>query len=309
MKTKSPMMLDSAETIFFNRELEVVKAASYDVKHKPLKAFTLIPVSTEANRGASTITYRVYDMVGVAKIIADYATDFPRVDAYGTEVTVKCKGIGDSYGYSIEEIRQSEMAQKGLDVRRARAARRAIEEKLDSIAWEGDSATNLKGLINYPGISEYTIPADGTGSSKLWTTKSADLIVRDAAGQFNYIVNSTNGMEVPDTWIMPLTNYTYISTKRMGDGSDETVLSYIKRVIPALTTITWVNELAGKGSGTTSYSLMYTKDADHLTFEMPQPFEQFEAEKHGMEYTIPCHAKTAGVIVYYTASVCFAYGF
>lgn len=309
INSKNPLALDDAESVFFNRELEVVKTQTYDVKHKPLKAFIYIPVSTEANRGASEITYRSFDMVGTAMIIADYATDFPRVDAYGVEKTIKCKSIGNMYGYSIEEIRRSEFANKGLDTRRAYAARRSMEEKMDTLAWEGDEANGIQGFIDYPGVSEYTITADGTGSSKLWSTKDSDKIVRDVAGQFNYVVNSTNGMEVPNTWLLPFSKYSYIATTRMGDGSDKTILNYIKEVIPELTAIGWVNELSGKGADGTDRSIMYVRDADHLTFELPQPFEQFAPQQKGMEFEIPCHAKIGGVIIYYTASVCFADGF
>ena len=38
--------LDSAETMFFQRELEQVTAKSYDVLKVPLKAFELIPVDS-----------------------------------------------------------------------------------------------------------------------------------------------------------------------------------------------------------------------------------------------------------------------
>lgn len=49
--------LDANESIFFERELEHVKARSYDIKYPEFKATMLIPVSTEAGPGAETITY------------------------------------------------------------------------------------------------------------------------------------------------------------------------------------------------------------------------------------------------------------
>jgi hypothetical protein len=170
------MRLDANESVFFKRELEYVKSRTYDARYKQLKGLALIPISTEANAGATEITFRRYKGVGFAKIISDYAKDFPRVDVYGEEETCKVKGIGASYGYSIKEIRSSQMTRKRLDQRRAETARRAIDEKTNTIALLGDSAHNLQGFINYPGITEYTVPADGGASSnaKPWSGKTPE---------------------------------------------------------------------------------------------------------------------------------------
>ena len=98
--------IDAQESVFFDRELEYIKSQSYDVKFPQLKAKTLIPVSTEAGPGASTITYRAYEGYGVAKIIASYADDLPRADVGGKEFTSNVRSLGDSYGYNVQEIRE-----------------------------------------------------------------------------------------------------------------------------------------------------------------------------------------------------------
>jgi len=310
MKSVDLYRLDSAETIYFERELEHVKASTYDTKQRPLKAFTLIPVSSEVSNAAGIVTWRSYTMVGVAKVIHDYANDFPNADAYGVEQSIRPKSLGAGYQYSIQEIRESQYMGKGLDTRKAIAARRAIEQKMDSIAWNGDSETGLNGLINYPGISEYTVPNDGTGASKLWTTKTPDKIVRDVAGHFNFMVEATNGIEVPNTWILPQAKYNYLITTRMGDGSDKTIMTFLKENILQGVTVEWVTELKNAGlGGAIDRSIFYVRDPMHLTLEVPQQFETFPQPLDNMVYKFACHARIAGVIVYYPASVCFADGF
>ena len=69
--------LDANESIFFARELEYVKSKAYDVKYPANNALALFPVSTEADAGADYISYESYDMIGMAKIIANYADDLP----------------------------------------------------------------------------------------------------------------------------------------------------------------------------------------------------------------------------------------
>jgi len=308
VKKNDPYKLDAAESVFFKRELEYVKSKSYDVKHKALKAFTLIPISQEADNGATEITYESYDKIGFAKVIADYATDFPRVDVYGTQNTVKIKGLGASYGYSIKEIRSARRAGKNLNARRIETARRAVEQKMNNIAWSGDSDYNIQGLIDYPGITEYTVPADGTASSKLWSAKTPDQIVRDVTGLVSAVIAPTNGLEEPDTLLLPIEQYEYIANARMTDGNDKTIMTYILENNPHISRIEWLNELDGAGVGGTDRMMVYPMDERNLTFEIPQMFEMFDADKEGMTYKVPCHAETAGVIVYYPASIAYGDG-
>jgi hypothetical protein len=307
MLKKDMYKLDANESAFFKRELEFVKSKTYDTKYKSLKSFQLIPISNEAPNGATEITYRKFSGVGLAKIIADYANDFPRVDTFGEEVTQKVRSIGDSYGYSIAEIRRSQMVGRSLDQRRAGFARRAADQKIDSIAWNGDDNYNLLGLIDYPGITEYTVPNDGTGSSKTWTTKTPDQIIRDMEGLITAIVDTTNGVESPDTMIMPIAQYRYIKTTRMTDGDSNTILGFFMGNNPGFL-VDWVTELKTAGAGSTARYMAYSRNADNLTLEIPQPFEQFPAQAKNMEFQIPCHASTGGVIVYYPLSVAFGDG-
>jgi hypothetical protein len=308
----NPLRLDAGEEAFFLRQLEYIKVKQYEVKHKPLRAAEFIPVSSEAPPGADTITIRYYDIVGLAKIIHDYASDFPRVDTYGIEKKFPVKSIGTSFGYSVKEIRRSQLAGLPLDQRRAIAAQRASDELIDKIAWLGDTATGLFGLINYPGISEYTVPAvgnqNGATNSKKWVNKTPDQIIADIAGIINGVVVATNGKEIPDTLIVPTYLYTYLSATRVSSYSDKNILTYIKENFLMLKEISWVNELAGVGAGGTDRFMVYVKDPEHLTLEIPQVFEQFAPQQENMQFSVPCHAETAGVICYYPLSVAFGDG-
>jgi len=304
---KDSLNLDANESVFFARELEYVKGRTYDEKYKLLKAFSLIPVSGEAPSGATEITWRSFKLYGMAKVIADYAHDFPRVDVFGEENTIKIKDLGVAYGYSIKEIRKAMMAGVPLDAKRALAARRAIDEKINSLAWSGDSTYNIQGFLGYPGITEYTVPATGTGVTKTWSTKTADQILVDLNGIVNAIVEGTNGIERPNTILMPIAQYNLIRNTRIGSTSDKTIYQFFAENNPDIM-IDWLTELKTAGSGSTAQFVAYSRDPEHLSLEVPVAFEQFEADKKGMDYEIPCHAETAGIIVYYPASVCFGDG-
>lgn len=308
MPDKDIFKLDVNESAFFKRQLEFIKSQTYDVKYKELKATTLIPVSTEAPSGADTITFRRFSKVGFAKVVSDYANDFPRVDIVGEEQKADVRSLGDSYGYSIKEIRRAQTAGLNLNARRAETARRAIDELINDIAFSGDTSYNLQGLIDYPGITEYTVPDDGTGDTKTWVTKTPDQIVRDVTGMLDAVMDPTNGRESPDTLLLPLTQLLFIANTRMTDGNDKTIMTYIKENNPFIKRIEWVTELKGAGAGSTDRMMVYPADPRNLTLEIPQPFEQFTPQQKGMEFEVPCHAETAGVIVYYPLSIAFGDG-
>ena len=170
---------DSAEdaSMFFARELDHVKAQSYDVQYPEFTALNLFPISSEADPGAETITYYTYDKTGLAKIIDNYSTDLPRADVNGKPSYATIKSIGDSYGYSAQEMRASRLAGKSLDVRKAEAARYSIDHLTNKIAWAGDEESGLMGVLSDgQNIPLYTI---GTGAeSTILVVPQRDLHIR-----------------------------------------------------------------------------------------------------------------------------------
>lgn len=305
--TENNTRLDGAEQVFFDEQLALVKARTYDVKHKALKALTLLPVSTEQDPGADRIIWRSFDQVGVAKIVSDYANDFPRADVAGDEHISPVRDIGSSYGYSLKEIRRAQKAGVSLDAKRAEACRRAIDEKQDKIAWFGDAKAKLPGFINAEGITEY-VAANGAGGSKTWATKTADEIVADVAGIITAAGEATNGIENPDTLILPLSLYNKLMTTPYGTNRDKTILGFIRENYPQITRIDWVQDLAGAGAGGTSRVMAYSRDPLKVEVQIPQRLEQFPPQQKGLAFDIICAQATGGTLVYYPLSIVFCDG-
>ena len=299
--------LDAGEQVFFDEQLALVKSRTYDVKHKALKALMLLPVSTEQDGGADKIIWRSYDQVGMAKIVADYANDFPRADIAGEEHITPVKDLGASYAYSLKEIRRAQKAGVSLDAKRAEAARRSIDELQDKIAWFGNAKAKLPGFINAQGISEY-VAANGAGGGKAWSGKTADEIVADFAGLITAASEATNGIENPDTVILPLALYNKLMTTPYGSNRDKTIMGFIRENYPQITRIDWVSDLAGAGAGNTNRVMAYSRDPLKVEVQIPQRFEQFPPQQTGLVYDIICSQSTGGTIVYYPLSVVFCDG-
>lgn len=301
--------LDSAETVFFARELEHRKAQSYDILRAPLKAFELIPVSTEAGPGADSIVYEQYDSTGIAKLIADYADDLPRADVKGKEFISPVKSVGNSFGYSLQEVRRSAMAGKSLEQRKANAAIRAMREKWNRIAFFGDADTGLPGWLTNPNVPASAVDAGAAvGSPTEFEDKTPAEILADLNAAANGIVDLTNGVEQPDTIVLPIKQYTQIATTRADSGTDTTILQYFLQNSPFITRVEWANELSGVFPGSTDGFIAYRRSPDKITLEMPVMFEMLPVQERGLEYVIPCHSRIGGTLIYYPLSMVFKYG-
>jgi hypothetical protein len=298
------LIKDVNTSVFFLRELEYIQRQSKDIKQKNLKGTLLIPVSNEAPEWASSITYRRLTRVGRAKVIADYAHDFPRADVYREEFTIKVKGIGSSFGYSKDEIMQSSATGLSLDKERALSCKRAIDELQDDIIWNGDNDFGIQGFINYPGITEYTTP-NGIGGDTEWSTKTPDEIIADMNALVTTVINTTNGVEAPDTMILPIEQYRLISTTRMGDGSDETILSFFLKTNGVIKMVDWLVELNGAGAGGSDRAMVYKKDPSYIRVEIPKFYREEAPQQKGLEFEVVAEQKTAGVLLYYPLSVAY----
>lgn len=308
MSQKQIARFDANESVFLQRQLDFIKTQTFDIKYAELKARRLIPVSSEADPGAERIFYRQYDQTGMAKVISNYGDDLPRADVKGKEFFATVKTLGASYGYNLQEMRAAVYANVPLEQRRANAARRAIAQLENKIAFFGDTEYNILGLLNNPNTTSVTIPADGTGASKLWTAKTPDLIIRDMNLVANTVVSSSLGVEIPDTMLMPISQYNYISSTPRSALSDTTILNFFLQNNPYIKGVEWVNELKQAGAGSTDRIMAYRKSPDVLTMEVPSDFEQLELQIENLEYKIPCIERFAGVLVYYPLAIAYGDG-
>lgn len=310
---------DSAEeaSVFFARELDHVKAQSYDVEYPELTALSLFPISSEADSGAETITYYTYDKAGLAKVIDNYSTDLPRADVNGKPSYATIKSLGDSYGYSSQEMRASRLAGKSLDVRKAEAARYAIDNITNRIAWAGDEGSGLMGVLSDGQNIPLFVVESGTESGKVsWLEKSADEILKDINGMQKQVAKVTKNVERPDTLCVPSDVYMDISTRRLPDTST-TVKSFLLEHAPYLKNIVSTAELDADSVDTNPYAkavdgkgvaFLFKNDKRKLSLENPMPFYQYPLQARNLEIVVPCEARTAGVIVYYPLSCLIAVG-
>ena len=295
--------LDSDESVFFLRELEHIKSKSYDNKYASLKARSVIPVSFEAGSAAESITYEQWEQAGIAKIVANYGTDFPRADVKAKQFTSVIKSLGASYGYNVQEIRAAQSKGKPLNQRKANAARRSVAQQENSIAYVGDTDAGLQGWLTNANIPDVALAADGTGASTTLLSKTPDLQIRDLNLIANNVIENSLGIEEPDTMLLPLEIFTSLMSNPRSNNSDTTVLNYFLTNNAFIQDIDRLNELtAANGFIGSDTAIAYRRDADAFTLEIPQEYETFPPQEKGMEFVVNVHERIGGVILYYPLS-------
>lgn len=294
---------DANETAVFARQLEYVYSKTYDVKYPEFKARLFIPLDTSVPAGAETYTYRQFDEVGMASLIADYSTDLPNVTMFGKEFTGKCRSLGTSYTYSIQDVRRASLAGVPLETSLPRVARRVTEAKIDSIAAFGDAASGLGGFLNAANVPLIT-PTTGT-----WSTATADQIIADLDKLVNSIVTTTNGIHVPDTLLLPIAQFLRLNNLQKSAASDKTVLQWYLENNPFIKNIDhWYLLDLANAALNGPRAVCYQRSPDVLGLVIPQEFEQFPPQSLNLAFRVPCHARVGGVKVTYPLAMAYMDG-
>jgi hypothetical protein len=220
------------------------------------------------------------------------------VDIYGQEFTRPVRWGGVSYGWNLIEIRQALMAGRPLSARKAAAARRAQEELVDEVAAVGSPDHGIAtGFINDAAI---TVEA----ASDEWDDPSttADDIIADITNMWTSIVSDTEGVETPNTLLMPDSQYAAIATKPRSTLSDTTVLQFVLANFPGLTAIEPWYRLKAAGVAAVDRAVLYNRSPEYLQQEIPNEFEQLPVFQRGTNFEIETLIATAGTVFYYPLS-------
>lgn len=298
---------DAGESLYLARQLESILPETKDVLYREMKSKTFVPVNTRHAAGAKTITCRSASKQGRAKIVAAYgATDIPSVSRAMTEQTVKVHSVASKASWSKHDVREAQMMNQPLQSDLTKDAGEANALTIDQAVLLGDTEHGINGLFNYPGLTSATIPADGTGSSKLWSTKTGTQILRDIGNMVKAITVTTNGVEKPNALILPLSVFTDISLRPWNEANagDKTVLAYLSENLAKLgiTSIDSAVELETAGTGGTTRAFLYTKDPRKVEQHIPLVLDTTPPQADGLLWNVFFESRFAGTTFYYLLS-------
>lgn len=283
---------NDADSVYLAKALDFTSARSMRRPRQALSGGRLVPVVYEVPEHIETISYNLYDAVGMAKVISNYSDDLPRADVVSDEVSVKVRTVGASYGYTVDELEKTLATRSGLDARRADAARAADAEENNRIIIQGEPKYGMPGLVSHPNIA-LVVPAGGNWSAAATT---GDQIVNDFHAHYNAVRAQSNGLHTPRVYGAPARPMAAMRTKRMSGAAQTPVLTHLREIYPDLEFVE-AFELAGVGPGGTDAAFMGTNDADDYRFEGVQRFKELPPQARNLEILVPCKSRTAGLVV------------
>jgi hypothetical protein len=278
---------------FFERDLRFVRKEIIEDQRPPLNAFTLIPQATDIPAYADSYEHRMYEMIGVADFIADYAQDQPNVDIAARNELFNAREFGCAYQYSISEIEKSAALDYQLDRKRALSARIAIEEKFNRIQFFGDTGVQLFGWVNYPYIPRRIVsfPFDSTSST---VNILAEL---NAAINQPFLQTRTSGHA--DTLVMAPELMTFLEATPWSVSSsgatDRTIMEQFLATNSRVSEVKAAQELSFAGPDGEHLMIAYRKDEMIFSHKMMRPFTQLAPQDRNMAIITNCHAKSGGI--------------
>ena len=287
---------------FAVKQTSHIESEVYKLRYSDLDYAKLVPVDTSAGEWSKTVTYYSMDMAGAARFINGNGKDVPVVGTAMAqhETAVETAGIGYSYGF--EEVNQARLLGQNLASDKAEAARRAYEEMVYRIVFNGDTEKGFEGLFSYTGVPANNVANDGTGSSRLWSAKSPDLIIRDVNDMLIGMGTDTSQVEMANTLILPVERYQAIASTRLTDTS-MIVLEFIRKnnVYTATTgqplEIRGMRGLLTKGASSTARMIAYRRAPDVLKLHLPMPHRFLPVQIEGLQFTVPGVFRLGGLDV------------
>lgn len=287
----------------FNKALEALDPQLYETKYADLKSRQLIP-SIKGGSGlnlASTVyTYEMADHVGSADFVSSRAMDLPSSDVKVEQFSTPIRKLATSFNYDLDEV-NAMLSGRGMDIiaERLKGARKAMEQKMDSILAFGDTEQGLKGFLNNSAVGAANLTTGDWGNP----STSVDLIIADIAETRESIASATLEVEQPDTVILPPSAMRDLETRRIAN-TGISLMTYIKQTFPELSFQTWYKlETAGAASG--RRMVMYRRSPEVVSAIIPQEFTRLPALDRAMFYQVACIAKIGGVVVRYPKAMLY----
>jgi hypothetical protein len=286
---------DAGETPWLTRQLLAMKAKVYEYVYADLKLRSVVSTNPEKDPWAVKVAYQEIDAYGSAKIIGPNAKIIPRVDVHGTETQSPIVTVAAAYGFELHEMKAA-ARQNGpkLSAQKPKAARRAVDETVNTILATGDTDSGLKGLFNHSSVT-------ATAGSLDWSASTARQIFDAVMTHKNTVLTNTKG-KFPVTKIgLPLSEYAAIEVLPWGSviGSDPvyttlTVLQHLKANLPG---VEFFWDLALESISASKRMILFNDDSDVVEAEIPLDFEVLPPQVQGLDTVYHCVSRCGGIVV------------
>lgn len=289
---------------FLTPQLYRIETEVYLTKYPSFDITRFMTVDTSGDMwDVGTLVYS-QDQVGQAEFLAGAAFDMPYASTKMSQFTKNFHLAGIGYEWNTQELQRAAKLGRSLSSDKAAAAKLAADRFIYTVAMLGQTPAGANekgwtGFLNNASAPSAQVANDGTGPSRLWSAKTADLILRDINEALTAVETGTGETMVADTLVLPTSSYNYIATTRVGD-TGSTILGFLlaNNVAGEGLTILKSRALETAGTGSTKRMVAYANNSQVLKFHLPGA-HQFLApfQKSSMTYEVGGIMNVGGVEV------------
>lgn len=285
---------------FLAPQLRRIESEVYSIKYPSFDISRFMSVDTSGDMwDVGTLVYSM-DKVGEAQFLAGAAFDMPYASTQMAQATHNYQLAAIGYEWNTQEMQRAAKLGRSLSSDKAGAAVLASERFIYKIAMTGNTEKNWTGFTNNGSAPSAQVAADGTGSSRLWSAKTADLILRDINAAITAVETGTGETHVANTLVIPTSAHNYIATQRVSANSDTTILAFLQANNAAGEGLTILKSraLETAGTGSTARLVAYDNNPQVLKFHLPGPHQFLPAfQKSSLVYEVGGLMNVGGVEV------------
>lgn len=182
--------------------------------------------------------------------------------------------------YTVLELESSARLGRPIDDQKYQALQLKYQMDVDEQVYVGDTSTGDKGLVNHASVSVQNVAVGATLGTK-WTTKTPDEILKDVNTALTTTWANSGWSTMPSRLLLPPANFGYISTAKVSEAGNVSILKYILEnnilttsgmgkleILP----LKWLQG-AGVGgtlgtAGTVDRMVVYMKAKDHVRYPL-----------------------------------------
>lgn len=285
-------------------DLEAIDERLYEPKYEELTARQCFDIKSDIPAGAETYAYNVMTRTGVAKIMANAADDLPLVDVDFRREYSRIYTIAVGFTYTLQEMRAAQMpgtTLRSVDATKADVARRAAAEKENSIAWVGDSAYNIKGVVSATGIQIANVAQNAGGKTK-WVDKTSNEIIEDIR-QLRKKVAVLPGHATSSNLCLCVPADQFEEMNRRYSDYDARSIMQVVSEYNWFSKIHRVPDLKGVGTASSDSMLVIDHSPDVLQLVIPMDLTRLQPEWSYPKWKVPAEERCGGVIVRYPMGI------
>lgn len=290
---------------FLTPQLYRIETEVYMTKYPSFDISRFMTVDSSGDMwDVGTLVYSM-DQVGEAQYMAGAGFDMPYASTKMAQATQNYHLAAVGYEWNTQELQRAAKLGRALGSDKAMAAKMAADRFIYGIAMNGQTPAGVAekggtGFVNNASAPTAQVAADGTGSSRLWSAKTSDQILRDINAALTAVETGTGETMVADTLALPTSAYNYIASTPRATGSDMTILAFLlaNNVAGEGLSIYKSRALETAGTGSTTRMVAYANNSQVLKFHLPGPHQFLPAfQKSSMTYEVGGIMNVGGVEV------------